>query len=415
LFVVENNKAFRAAVLFTCMKKIYISKARSQIARHNTIRDINKQIVLNYVRVRAPISRAEIARETSLQRSTVSSIVDDLQRDGLIEETGTGDSTGGRKPTLLKLKTGTPVAIGLDVTPTETTISLTDLSGQILEQERFPTSSDVEYMNAQILAKIGAFVEGHPANRLEVGLSIPGIVDSASGRILYVPYFRWTDWDIGDQINKKFGLPVVIDNDANAVALAELWFGASEIRAVRNFIFVLVAEGIGTGIVIDGQLYRGDNGAAGEFGHMYVAGNASIACSCGRFDCWEAHASEKAIVNRYCRSIGNGDGAAVDVERLIRLAQNGERKALEVLKESAKFLGIGISNLLIGFSPQAVVVGGKIAAAWDLISDEIQVLSERSVRHELSRAVIVPSSLGAEPTILGSISLVLAGKFASAN
>ena len=129
-------------------KDLHIKKLKSQIARHNTIRDINRQVVLNYVRVRAPISRAQISRETSLQRSTISSIVDDLQRDGLIEETGTGDSTGGRKPTLLKLKSGTPVAIGVDVTPTETTISLTDLSGQMLEQERFPTSADVEYMDS---------------------------------------------------------------------------------------------------------------------------------------------------------------------------------------------------------------------------------------------------------------------------
>ena len=397
------------------MKKIYISKAKSQIARHNTIRDINRQIVLNYVRVRAPISRAEIARETSLQRSTISSIVEDLQRDGLVEETGPGDSTGGRKPTLLRLKSGTPVAIGVDVTPRETTVSLTELSGRILKQERFPTSSDVDYMNEQILNKVGTFVESYPDVSLEVGLSIPGIADTANNKILYVPYFRWTDWNIGEQIQEKFGLPVVIDNDANAVALAELWFGRSEIRSIRNFIFVLVAEGIGTGIVIDGQLYRGENGAAGEFGHMYVAGNAATACSCGRFDCWEAHASEKAIVNRYRETLGNGDGSTIDMERLIRLAQNGERAALEVLKESAKYLGIGISNLLIGFSPQAVVIGGKIAGAWDLIYNEIQVLSERSVRHELSRAIIVPSSLGDEPTILGSVSLVLAGKFASAN
>ena len=397
------------------MKKIYISKAKSQIARHNTIRDINKQIVLNYVRVRAPISRAEIARETSLQRSTVSSIIDDLQREGLIEETGPGVSTGGRKPTLLKLKSGTPVAIGVDVTPTETTISLADLSANMLSQVRFPTSPDIEYMDMQIMSNIGKLVEAYPENRLEVGLSIPGIADAERGQILFVPYFRWTNWNIGEQISEKFGLHVVIDNDANAVALAELWFGAREIRSIRNFIFVLVAEGIGTGIVIDGQVYRGQHGAAGEFGHMYVAGNATTACSCGRFDCWEAHASEKAIVNRYRDSVGSTNGRSSDIAHVISLAQNGEQKAVEVLKESAKFLGIGISNLLIGFSPQAVVIGGKLASAWDLISDEIHILSERSVRHELSRAIIVPSSLGDEPTILGSVSLVLAGVFASAN
>lgn len=396
------------------MKKIYISKAKNQIARPNTIRDINKQIVLNYVRVRAPISRAEIARETSLQRSTVSAIVDDLHRQGLIEETGPGDSTGGRKPTLLKLRSGTPVAIGVDVTPTETTISLADLLGRTLKQERFPTSSDVEYMDGLILSNLERLVAEYPTSDLAVGLSIPGIADVDTGRIHYVPYFKWTDWDIGEQIKKKVGLPVVIDNDANAVALAELWFGGPKIRAIRNFIFVLVSEGIGTGIVIDGQLYRGENGAAGEFGHMYVAGDAATPCSCGRFDCWEAHASEKAIVNRYLQSAGNLDGTSTDIEHVIRLAQNGERRAVEVLKESAKFIGIGISNLLIGFSPEAVVIGGKLASAWDLISNEIQVLSERSVRHELSRAMIVPSALGDEPTILGSVSLVLAGKFASA-
>ena len=129
------------------MKKIYLHKVEKQIARHSTIRDINKQIVLNYVRARAPISRAEIARETSLQRSTVSAIVDDLQAEGLIEETGTGDSTGGRKPTLLQLRTGKPVAIGVDVTPSTTTVVLADLAGNILLSEDFPTWSDIVYMD----------------------------------------------------------------------------------------------------------------------------------------------------------------------------------------------------------------------------------------------------------------------------
>ena len=149
------------------MKKIYLSNAKNQIARHNTIRDINRQIVLNYVRVRSPISRAEIARETSLQRSTVSAIVDDLQSLGYIEEIGTGDSTGGRKPTLLQLKTGTPVAIGVDITPRETTIVLADLGGNLLSEETLPTSPDLEYMNEQILTRVKALADA----AREAGLS----------------------------------------------------------------------------------------------------------------------------------------------------------------------------------------------------------------------------------------------------
>lgn len=397
------------------MKKIYLHKVEDQIARPNTIRDINRQIVLNYVRARTPISRAEIARETSLQRSTVSAIVDDLSESGLIEEIGTGDSTGGRKPTLLKLKSGTPVAIGVDVTPRHTTVLLADLTGRILEQETFPTSSDIGYMNEQILCKVQRYADANPNAGLEVGISIPGIADQSRGGILYIPYFRWVNWDIGGQIRHRTGLSVTIDNDANAVALAELWFGTEQIRKTRNFISVLVAEGIGTGIIIDGQVYRGENGAAGEFGHMFVGDNAPVECSCGRRDCWEAHASEKAVIHRYHANNGSGSARSVDIEHLMGLALNGEKQAVAVVRETAQFLGIGISNLIIGFSPQAIVLSGSIVRAWDLIKDEIETISRRSIRQELSTTDIIPSTLGDAPTILGSVSLVLARKFASAN
>lgn len=396
------------------MKKIYLANAGEQIARHNTIRDINKQIVLNYIRVRSPISRAEIARETSLQRSTVSAIVDGLVIEGLIEDIGTGDSTGGRKPTLLQLRTGVPVAIGVDVTPRQTTIALADLAGNILRKETFPTSADIEYMNTQILEKVSAFAKDDPENQLEVGISIPGIADQSTGNIIYIPYFQWSNWDIGRQITNKTGLSVTIDNDANAVALAELWFGSSTVRSSRNLVIVMVAEGIGTGIVINGEVYRGENGAAGEFGHMYVAENAPIPCSCGRNDCWEAHASEKAFAGRY-KSNGHASRVGtVDIDHLIDLAVNGETRAVDALRETATYLGIGLSNLIIGFSPEAVVVCGSIVRAWDLIKDTIEDYGRRSIRQELSGALIVPSTLGDSPTILGSTSLVLAKKFASA-
>ncbi|MEO6051586.1 MAG: ROK family transcriptional regulator [Pyrinomonadaceae bacterium] len=396
------------------MKKIYLHGAKDQIARHSTIRDINKQIVLNYVRAKSPISRAEIARETSLQRSTVSAIVDDLTIKGMIEEIGTGDSTGGRKPTLLRLRTGTPAVIGVDVTPRETTIALADLTGNIMQREVFPTSSDLDYMNDRILSKVTQLAVAHPDKGVEVGISIPGIADQVAGRMLYIPYFQWSYWDIGQKINAATGLPVVVDNDANAVALAELWFGSDAIKKTRNFIVVMVAEGIGTGIIIDGQVYRGESGAAGEFGHMFVGEYAPVTCSCGRRDCWEAHASEKALVHRYNANNGT-NGGPINIDRLIGLAQNGEKQAVSVMKETAGYLGIGISNLIIGFSPQTIVVSGSIVRAWDVISDEIHELARRSIRHEIAVTNIVPSALGENPTILGSISLVLSRKFASAN
>lgn len=399
------------------MKKIYLQKAKQQIARPNTIRDINKQIVLNYVRDRAPISRAEIARQTALQRSTVSAIVDNLQFDGLIEETGTGDSTGGRKPTLLKLRTGIPVAIGVDVTPRQTTIALADLSGQILHQETFPTSPDADFMSAQIVEKVKKHAVKNNKYNLEVGISVPGIADQTNGKVLYIPYFQWRDWDICRQITDQTGLRVTVDNDANAIALAELWFGEERNRKDRNFITVLVAEGIGTGIIFDGQIYRGEKGAAGEFGHMIVGENAPVECSCGSRICWEAHASEKAIRFRYQNllkkhSPGNGD---YRIEQLIKLANGGDEEAIQVFQETARFLGIGISNLIVGFSPQVIIVSGRIVNVWSIIKDEIRSFVERSVRQELPETIIRASSLPASPTLTGSLSLVLARKFASAN
>ena len=132
-----------------------------------------------------------------------------------------------------------------------------------------------------------------------VGVSLPGLVDPGSGKAAYIPWFRWRDWAIAEEIQAATGLEVIVDNDANAAALAELWFGRPEVSDARDFIMVLVAEGIGTGIVFDGQIYRGERGAAGEFGHMIVGQRAPIACSCGLHDCWEAFSSERAAVARY--------------------------------------------------------------------------------------------------------------------
>lgn len=396
------------------MKRIYLQKAKTQIARPNTIRDINKQIVLNYVRDRSPISRADIARETALQRSTVSAIIDDLHQIGLIEEIGTGTSTGGRKPTLLKLKTGTPVVIGVDITPRKTTIATADLAAKVLDTETIPTSRDMDCMTGQIIAQVSKFAEKYKKYQLEVGISIPGVTDQASGKALYVPYFQWRDWDISRQISQKTNLRVTIDNDANAIALAELWFGQEKIRKIRNFITVLVAEGIGTGIIFDGQIYRGEKGAAGEFGHMIVGSNAPVECSCGSRDCWEAHASENAMLMRYQNLSETPNSNKIDINQLVDLANKGEEKAVRALKETVQFLGIGISNLIVGLSPQAVVIDGSITRAWDLIGNELESIAERSVRRGLPKTIIMASSLGDSPTLIGSFSLVLARKFASA-
>jgi predicted NBD/HSP70 family sugar kinase len=392
------------------MRRLDLKK--TQAARLNTIRDINRQIVLNYVREREPISRAEIARETELQRSTVSAIVEDLTREGLIEEVGEGESTGGRRPTMLKLRAVGPIAVGVSITPTCTTVATSDLAGRVIDQQEFLTDPDPTL--SQVIEVVREYSVRNPGSIEGVGISLPGLVDPSTGNALYIPYFLWRDLPIAEMIAKAVGLPVVIDNDANAMALAELWFGRPEVNAARDFIMVLVAEGVGTGIIFDGQVYRGQRGAAGEFGHMVIGEHAPVPCSCGSDDCWEAFASERAAIARYRKLAKISNKNQITFKEVVDRALGGEENARIALVETARYLGVGISNLIIGFSPEAVVVGGEIARAWDLIEDALTEAIEHSVRRGLPSARILPSTLGPTPTLRGALSLVLASKFAAA-
>jgi predicted NBD/HSP70 family sugar kinase len=393
------------------MRRIDLKKA--QAARSSTIRDINRQIVLNYVREREPISRAEIARETDLQRSTISTIVEELKTEGLIEEVGAGQSTGGRRPTMLRLRAAGAIAVGVDITPSCTTIVTSDLAGRVLEREEFPNIAEPAEMSRRIVECVRALIARRGREKMTgVGVSLPGLVDPVTGKAIYIPYFKWRDWTIAEQIAEATGLYVTVDNDANAAAMAELWFGRPEVSEARDFIMVLVADGIGTGIVFDGQIYRGERGGAGEFGHMIVGKRGRVACSCGNFDCWEAFSSERAAVAHYLELSGEGESArTLEFGQLIDRALDGERAAADALGGMAHYLGVGISNLIVGLSPAAVVVGGRIARAWPLIGEALGETIQRSIRRGLPSAHIAASTLGDQPTLMGAISLVLARKF----
>ncbi len=392
------------------MRRIDLKKAN--VARSNTIRDINRQIVLNYVRERGPISRAEIAHETALQRSTVSLIVEELRIEGLIEEVG-GESTGGRPPILLSLRTADAVAIGVDLGTNHTIVATSDLAGRVLQQEQFETNPDADKTTKEIIERARKFIRENNGTIEGIGVSLPGLVDP-EGRELFIPGFNWRDLPLAQQISTATGLPVTMDNDANAAAQAELWFGRPEIREVRDFIMVLVEGGVGTGIVFDGQVYRGENGAAGEFGHMTIGQGAPVACASGSRECWEAFASERSALARYKSLSGGRNGAATtNFGKLIDLAMTGEGPARTALQETAYFLGIGIANLIRGLAPQAVIVGGPIVRAWPVISADIRSTVEATICRGLPTTRIMSSTLGPEPTLMGALSLVLASKFAS--
>lgn len=392
------------------MRRINLKKAI--VARSDTIRFINRQIVLNYVREKEPISRAEISHETALQRSTVSLIVEELKSLGLVYETE-GESTGGRPPTLLRLRAAGFLAIGVDLGTAQTTVATGDLVGRVLRRESFDTDPDRNTTLSRIASIIKSQMLSEPAIE-GIGISVPGLVDFDSGTALFIPHFKWRNWAIANELSEMVGVPVTVDNDANAAGLAELWLGRPEIRDVRDFIMVLVEDGLGTGIIFDGQVYHGMDGAAGEFGHMTIGKDAPVACAAGSHDCWEAFASERAALARYASKRSSDDQGAPSFPRLVDLAFDGDQAAIEALIETAHYLGLGISNLAKGLSPQAVILGGEISRAWPLIADELRSTIEKSsICRGLASAPAYASTLGEDTRLMGALSLVLAGKFAS--
>jgi predicted NBD/HSP70 family sugar kinase len=392
------------------MRRINLKKAN--VARADTIRYINRQIVLNYVREKEPISRAEISHETALQRSTVSLIVDELKTQGLIYEIE-GESTGGRPPSLLRLRAGGFMAIGADVGTAQTTVAVADLVGRVVDREVFDTNPDMTATYRRLLSVIQRFIKTH-SNIEGVGVCVPGLVDPETGTALFIPHFKWRNWALASDLHETTGLPVTTDNDANAAALAELWLGRPEIRDVRDFILVLVEEGLGTGIIFDGQVYQGVAGAAGEFGHMTIGRGAPVACAAGSEKCWEAFASERAALARYRQRRGAAADAEISFRKLMDNALAKDGAAKEALLETAHYLGLGISNLTKGLSPEAVILAGDIARVWPLISDELRsTLAENSFCSGLPSTPVFASTLGDDTRLMGALSLVLARKFAS--
>lgn len=392
------------------MRRIDLKKAT--VARSNTIRDINRQIVLNYVREKGPISRADIARETALQRSTVSLIVNELKEASLIKEVY-GESSGGRPPALLTLRSSRPVVIGVDIGTVKTAVATCDLTGQIIEKESFWTDPDSEKTTSLIIQSVLRLTQNDGGAIEGIGISLPALVDAKKGQVLYSPHFKWDKPKIVEQIEDATGLSVSVDNDANAAALAELWFGRPEIQDARDFILVFIESGIGTGIVFDGQIYRGRGGVAGEFGHMRIGTDAPIACANGSSECWEAFASERSALARYAKLLGNKTYLnRITFGQLVELGLDGEKNALAALKETAHFIGIGMGNLIQGLSPDVIVVGGAIVKAWDLLSSDIQTAAEAGLCQGTPETRVIASSLGTEPALMGAFSLILADMFA---
>jgi predicted NBD/HSP70 family sugar kinase len=340
---------------------------RRQSASNKTPRQINRNLVFNLVRTRQPLSRADLARVSGLQRSTVSLIVEDLIKDKWILEGSTGRPPRGRRPTFLELNHQRAV-IALDIHPSQTTVAVTDLGGKIVAQNVVELPEDPKKAIQPIIAAIRKLMASHSDKSFDgIGISLPGRADPLLEEPIFAPNLKWSISSIKSRIQKATGLRVEMDNVANACALSEVWFGDSD--GLHDLVVVNVSEGIGTGIFANGQLLRGANGMAGEFGHVQMETNGPR-CGCGGRGCWETVSSNRAGL-RYYEEM-SGAAAPSTFAALVKLAQSHDSNAVKALEKMSSFLGRGLKMIASALAPSEIVVVGDITAAWYLFGPIVE-------------------------------------------
>jgi len=338
-----------------------------QTATNRTPRQINRNLIFNQIRTMQPISRADLARSSGLQRSTVSLIVEELLAERWIVEGWIGESARGRKPTVLVLNRKRGV-LALDVHPARTTLAVTDLSGKIVSETQVELPEDPKKVIGAILGAIRKTIESNDDRSFEgIGITVPGRFSHQLKRTIFAPNVQWPIEQIASRVEKATGIRVVIDNVANACALSEMWFGYSDLS--RDLVVVNVSEGIGTGIYANGRLLRGHVDAAGEFGHVQMDPDGPL-CGCGSRGCWETFASNRAGM-RYYRELSEGT-VAIPFERIVQLAEQGDTAALAAISKMASALGRGMHMIVSALAPSEIVVVGELTRVWKVVRPIIE-------------------------------------------
>ncbi|MGE5588167.1 MAG: ROK family transcriptional regulator [Clostridia bacterium] len=460
------------------MDKAFVAKRSPTTGNQDLVKELNKAVILNIIWRHAPISRAEIARISGLTRGTVSSLVDELIHDSFVKEIGTGTSAMGRKPIMLQLNAEAGVIVGVDLGVNYILVILADLRAQVLARKRLsitPELGEKRILEKMLngIADILAGAPPTPRGLLGIGAGVPGLVEMEHGVLKFAPNLKWKDVPLKDLLRERFEVPVYVDNEANVGALGEKWFGAGQ--GIRHMVYLSVGAGLGAGIVVNGELYRGATGYAGELGHFTILPEGPL-CGCGNRGCWETLASELATLRRAreavergeaaslrefltgCRpwpdtegasrgsveedraatmgetnmadTLGTTQGAAatagappaagetwenqtdetarLSVDMLVEACEQGDAGAQRVLRETGRYLGIGIAGLVNAFNPEVVIVGNTIGRCGHWVLDEAtKEMEARGLSQLIEGVRVVPAKLGSDACAIGGVSLVL--------
>lgn len=385
------------------------------------MKNLNQSLILNLVREYQPISRNEIAKLTKLSPAAVSNLTESLIKDGYLEERGEGKSQVGRKPILLKLKKETHFAIGIDLERVNTIkAAILDLRAKtICKVEHTLDINEPSEVVGLIVNTVWELLDN---SKIEIekiagiGIGSPGLIEHRTGRVVYSIYPGWRNVPLRALVTQEFDIPVIVDTDTNAPALAECRYGAG--RGARDLVYISIGPGIGTGIIINNELYRGIDGTAGEFGHTVVDLDG-FPCKCGNIGCLETLVTEPSIVRRASERIKKSKnslmsnlaeekGSKISFDIIYELALKGDEFVVDLIKQTGYYLGIGLVNLVNFLNPEIIIVGGNISGVGDILLESAkEVVSQKALPVPGERVKILSASFGEDAGIIGAGTLVL--------
>ncbi len=390
------------------------------------MREMNRSLILNVIRQEGSVSRAAIARRTRLSRSTVSSIVSELLEANLVHEVGRGRSSGGRRPILINLNYNAGYVVGVDLGATHLIILIANLNGDVIARRETDFSVAVgpdaglkQIADAvrQCLADAGISLDRVRG----LGMGVPGPVEYAEGRVVAPPIMPgWHGVALRDRLSRELGVPVYVDNDANLGALSEHCHGAG--RGYANLAYIKVGTGIGCGLILGGQLYRGEVGSAGEIGHVTIDENGPP-CKCGSYGCLESMAGGPAIALRAQQAIRAGQATSlaaiqppesITARDVALAAQMGDKLAQQLFAEAGRHIGVALASLANLLNPGLIIIGGGVAQAGRLLLDPIRkTLEQRALQPVAQSTRVVQSVVGRDASALGAVDLALQEVFQS--
>jgi predicted NBD/HSP70 family sugar kinase len=394
------------------------------LATRGTSREINRQIALTLIRAHQPVSRADLARVMETNRANVTLLVNDLLEEGLVREGAQrSQRLRGRRPTFLYINSKSGVVVAADVRASRSYIMVTDSIGtQIGDTISFATDFDskkfISTLAFQIRKALQENIGESKCDRL--GIVVPGMLDRQNGMILHAPTLGWRNVDLLGQLQKEFSdTEIHLENAGKACALSQIWSTRSDALMLNDIAFVSVSDGVGVGLVMNGELLRGKHNTAGEFGHLPLCIDGPP-CSCGAKGCWETYISNPATLSRYFgrdfvpRQPHSAEVAEFTIEDLVSRARGSDVKALFALQSTARYLGLGLSSIVNSLDPSQIYIGGEITEAWDLIANVVRdAIKERALTAELGDVPISIVPAVEHPRLRGAVALVTAPAFAA--